>query len=52
MSVEMRKKLLNEKIKELQSKTYRPFKYNKYTVFDLEEKFKLGLTHQYEDKGE
>ena len=28
------------KLKELQSKTDRPFKYNKYTVFDLEEKFK------------
>lgn len=40
------------KLKELQSKTDRPFKYNKYTVFDLEEKFKLELTHQHEDKGE
>ena len=29
-----------EKLKELQSKTDRPMKYNKYTVFDLEEKFK------------
>lgn len=28
------------KLKELQSKTDRPFKYNKYTIFDLEEKFK------------
>lgn len=28
------------KLKELQSKTDRPMKYNKYTVFDLEEKFK------------
>ena len=31
---------LNEKIKELQSKTDRPMKYNKYSVFDLEERFK------------
>ena len=30
----------------------RPFKNNKYTIFDLEEKFKLDLTHQHEDKGE
>lgn len=29
-----------EKLKQLQSKTDRPFKYNKYTIFDLEEKFK------------
>lgn len=29
-----------DKLKELQSKTDRPMKYNKYTVFDLEEKFK------------
>lgn len=29
-----------DKLKELQSKTNRPFKYNKYTIFDLEEKFK------------
>ncbi|MGN0961303.1 MAG: phosphoadenosine phosphosulfate reductase [Christensenellales bacterium] len=29
-----------QKLKELQSRTNRPFKYNKYTVFDLEEKFK------------
>ena len=29
-----------EKLKELQRKTDRPFKYNKYTIFDLEEKFK------------
>lgn len=29
-----------EKLKEFQMKTDRPFKYNKYTVFDLEEKFK------------
>lgn len=28
------------KLKELQSKTDRPMKYNKYTVFDLEERFK------------
>ena len=28
------------KLKELQRKTDRPMKYNKYTVFDLEEKFK------------
>lgn len=28
------------KLKQLQSKTDRPFKYNKYTIFDLEEKFK------------
>lgn len=41
-----------EKLKKLQSKTDRPFKYNKYTIFDLEEKFKLELTHQHEDKGE
>ena len=40
------------KLKELQSKTDRPFKYNKYTIFDLEEKFKLEITHQHEDKGE
>ena len=41
-----------EKLKELQRKTDRPFKYNKYTIFDLEEKFKKQLTHQHEDKGE
>ena len=41
-----------EKLKQLQSKTDRPFKYNKYTIFDLEEKFKLELTHQHEEKGE
>ena len=41
-----------EKLKQLQSKTDRPFKYNKYTIFDLEEKFKLEQTHQHEDKGE
>ena len=29
-----------EKLKVLQSKTDRPFKYNKYTIFDLEKKFK------------
>lgn len=40
------------KLKQLQSKTDRPFKYNKYTIFDLEEKFKLELPHQHEDKGE
>lgn len=35
-----------EKLKQLQSKTDRPFKYNKYTIFDLEEKFKNQLiTH-------
>lgn len=28
------------KLKQIQSKTDRPMKYNKYTVFDLEEKFK------------
>lgn len=28
------------KLKELQSKTNRPMKYNKYTVYDLEDKFK------------
>lgn len=28
-----------DKLKQLQSKTERPMKYNKYTVFDLEEKF-------------
>ena len=28
------------KLKVLQSKTARPMKYNKYTVFDLEERFK------------
>lgn len=30
------------KLKELQRKTDRPFKYNKYTIFDLEQKFKQG----------
>lgn len=29
------------KLKELQSRTERPMKYNKYSVFDLEEKFEL-----------
>ena len=29
-----------DKLKKLQSKTDRPMKYNKYTVFDLEDKFK------------
>ena len=29
-----------EKLKELQSKTDRPIKYNKYSVYDLEDKFK------------
>ena len=29
-----------EKLKDLQSRTNRPFKNNKYTIFDLEEKFK------------
>ena len=41
-----------QKLKDLQSRTDRPFKNNKYTIFDLEEKFKLKLTHQHEDKGE
>ena len=41
-----------QKLKDLQSRTDRPFKNNKYTIFDLEEKFKLDLTHQHEDKGE
>ena len=39
-----------QKLKDLQSRTDRPFKNNKYTIFDLEEKFKLDLTHQHEDK--
>lgn len=30
------------KLKDLQSKTNRPMKYNKYSVFDLEERFKSG----------
>lgn len=30
-----------DKLKELQSRTDRPMKYNKYTVYDLEEKFKM-----------
>ena len=30
------------KLKELQSKTNRPMKYNKYSIFDLEERFKVG----------
>ena len=38
-----------QKLKELQSKTDRPFKYNKYTIFDLEKKFKLKLTHQHKE---
>ena len=25
--------------KDLQNRTYRPFKYNKYTIFDLEKRF-------------
>lgn len=29
-----------QKLKDLQSRTDRPFKYNKYTIFDLEERFK------------
>ena len=41
-----------QKLKDLQSRTDRPFKNNKYTIFDLEEKFKLEITHQHEDKGE
>ena len=28
------------KLKDLQSKTERPMKYNKYSVYDLEEKFR------------
>lgn len=32
-----------KKLKELQGKTDRPFKYNKYTIFDLEEKFKKEI---------
>lgn len=41
-----------QKLKDLQSRTDRPFKNNKYTIFDLEEKFKLALTHQHAAKGE
>ena len=29
-----------QKLKDLQARTNRPFKYNKYTIFDLEKKFK------------
>lgn len=29
-----------QKLKDLQARTERPFKYNKYTIFDLEKKFK------------
>ena len=29
-----------QKLKDLQAKTDRPFKYNKYTIFDLEKRFK------------
>lgn len=29
-----------QKLKDLQTRTNRPFKYNKYTIFDLEKKFK------------
>lgn len=32
-----------EKLKELQKQTDRPFKYNKYTIFDLELKFKQEI---------
>lgn len=32
-----------DKLKELQTKTNRPMKYNKYTVFDLEKKFKVEV---------
>lgn len=35
-----------EKLKELQSKTDRPMKYNKYTVYDLEKKFKVEELEQ------
>lgn len=31
-----------QKLKDLQSRTDRPFKYNKYTISDLEKKFKKG----------
>lgn len=34
------------KLKELQSKTDRPMKYNKYSVFDLEEKFKRDVSNR------
>ena len=34
------KELTRVVLKELQSKTDRPMKYNKYSVFDLEERFK------------
>lgn len=34
------------KLKELQSKTDRPMKYNKYSVFDLEEKFKSEVINE------
>lgn len=34
-----------EKLKQLQSKTCRPFKYNKYSVYDLEERFKREVKH-------
>lgn len=37
-----------QKLKEFQSKTDRPMKYNKYSVFDLENKFE----HELEDKSE
>lgn len=32
-----------EKLKQLQLRTNRPFKYNKYTIFDLEKKFKAEV---------
>ena len=32
-----------QKLKDLQSRTDRPFKNNKYTIFDLEEKFKKEI---------
>lgn len=35
-----------EKLKDLQSKTDRPMKYNKYSVFDLEEKFKSEVINE------
>ena len=33
-----------EKLKALQMRTERPFKYNKYTIFDLEDKFKREVS--------
>ena len=37
------------KLKELQSKTDRPMKYNKYSVFDLEERFENELNNLGDD---